>query len=199
MSLVKSIARRAARSVARRAARSELFEKRGERAVTEPLPEGSGTALAAEGSGALAAEGTRLIAPGELERALRPRGRPLIVHHWATWCASCDEELPLIEALADALSNRADVLGLSWELFDARGGPERAVEAVRARAEALGLSWPTLVFDGEPEALFRALDMDFQQIPQTWVLSADGACLEALYRPLDGADLERIQALLGAG
>jgi len=210
MSLVKSIARRAARGVSRRVARHELFEKPGDRAPTAPLPRpDSGDAAEAEQEASASEEAAvsdevgeppsaRLVGVGDLSAALKPRGRPLVVHHWATWCEPCAEELPRIEALARALGDTADVVGLSWELFDSPEPPGQALGTVDAYAAGLGLSWPTLVFDGTPESLFSTLELDFQQIPQTRVLAPDGTCLEELQRPLEDADVSQLAARLSA-
>ncbi len=225
MSLVKSVGRRAARRVARRVHRLELFEQPGERDPTPPLPEsptdrrpegqrassgGEEEEADAEASGApgeapaqapAATPGGRasaLVDEAALEAALTPRGRALIVHHWATWCEPCEDELPRIEALARQAGAAAEVVGLSWELFDSPASPDGALEAVQAYAERAGLSWPTLVFNGQPEALFEALELDYRKIPQTRVIGPDGACLEELHGPLSEADLPRLLALVGA-
>jgi len=211
MSLVKSVARRVARGVSRQVARHELFEKPGERAVTDPLPEsetdGSGDAPSeadvVEASASSDAEedeppSARLVGVRDLSAALKPRGRPMVVHHWATWCEPCAEELPRIEALAKALGDDADVVGLSWELFDSPEPPQQALGTVSAYAAGLGLSWPTLVFEGAPESLFSALELDFQQIPQTRVIASDGSCLEEIQRPLEDSDVARLSAMVRA-
>jgi len=186
-------------------ARHELFEKPGERAPTSPLPEAGAEGeedededglVAAPEDAPVARVGARLVSASELERALTPRGRPLVVHHWATWCEPCAEELPRIEALAKALGDVADVVGVSWELFDSQEPPKQALGTVDAYAEGMGLSWPTLVFKDGPEALFKVLELDFQQIPQTRVLGPDGACLEDLQRPLEAADVTRLSERL---
>ena len=43
-------------------------------------------------------------------------GRPLLVNIWATWCAPCKAEMPLIDALAAAQSGRISVIAVSQDL-----------------------------------------------------------------------------------
>ncbi|MCB9681906.1 MAG: TlpA family protein disulfide reductase [Alphaproteobacteria bacterium] len=132
--------------------------------------------------------------------ALRPEGRPLVEHHWATWCESCLPELPRIEALAARLDGIADVVGVSWDRFDA---PDDDLDASVARVAdtvaAQRASWPTLVLDATPEAAFAALSLPVRTVPQTRVLDADGGVLKVYTGPLRTSDVEAIATLLAAG
>jgi thiol-disulfide isomerase/thioredoxin len=128
--------------------------------------------------------------------AVRPQGRPLILHHWATWCEPCEEELPRIEGLGRAASERADLLGISWDLFEDGGDEEEVAKKVEAFAAQLGLSWDSLLVSAPPEQLFEALGLDHQKIPQTVVLGADGQVLYHARGPMDEAQISRVYALL---
>lgn len=146
-----------------------------------------------------AARGPAVVArdPAQVMEATAPRGRPMVVHHWATWCAGCLEELPLVSALAARLSGVADVVTVSWDRFQDDGPLEDTLTRVRATLAATpGL--PVVVATSGPEALFEALHLSFHQIPQSRVLDADGGVLRSFEGPLTPADLDAICAVLGA-
>ncbi|MCB9664263.1 MAG: TlpA family protein disulfide reductase [Alphaproteobacteria bacterium] len=131
-------------------------------------------------------------------RALHPDGRPLVEHHWASWCEPCLDELDVIERLAERLGTRADVVGVSWDRLDSA---DEAPETTRARVADLalrhGLSWPTLVLDTDAEALFAALSVPVRTVPFTRVLDADGGVLRTVQGPLSAADVDDITQLVG--
>jgi thiol-disulfide isomerase/thioredoxin len=130
--------------------------------------------------------------------ALRPERRPLVEHHWATWCDGCVEEMPLIVQLDRALADRADLVSVSWDRFDDAGSLEATLERVGAQVQKAGLTAPTLVVDAAPDAFFSALGLRFRQIPQTRVLDADGGLLRSYEGALTPADVDAIRALVGA-
>ncbi|MBA3289049.1 MAG: TlpA family protein disulfide reductase [Acidimicrobiia bacterium] len=87
------------------------------------------------------------------------RGRPVVVNLWASWCAPCRAEMPLLQRAADGLAERAVILGVASEadqrdaqafldelgvtyanVFDATG-------EIRSRLELTGYP-TTYVFDG---------------------------------------------------
>lgn len=205
MGLVRSTARRVAERVARVVARDELFEKPGERAPTGPLqpprpasapseePEPPLVSTAAAPALGAACEPVDLAG---LMAACGTGGRPLVLHHWATWCEPCEEELPRIEALAAALGTDARVLGISWELFEGGGDPAAAAERVVAYQQSAGLSWPSVLFSDLPEALFEGLALPFERIPQTQVLGADGRVLRRFDGPLSPEDVDAVVGLV---
>jgi cytochrome c biogenesis protein CcmG, thiol:disulfide interchange protein DsbE len=42
------------------------------------------------------------------------RGKPTIVHFWASWCGPCIKEAPELAALPAILGGRANVVGVDW-------------------------------------------------------------------------------------
>lgn len=134
---------------------------------------------------------------GALRRALTPTGRPLIVNHWATWCPPCVDELPLLVEAARRVEGRADLIGISWDLFERHGeSPEDAAREVAAFAGSSGLAYRSLVFTGSPDELFDGLSLEFRMIPQTFVLDASGETLRHVAGEIDRATLDEIVALV---
>lgn len=211
MGLFKQAARGLARRVARRVSRSELFEKPGERAPTPPLrvvpaaaPPTEVRAQGAAPSAGRSAAGRSASAPCEvadldrLKSALGPAPRWRVVNHWATWCIPCVEEFPELLRLAGELGARAELLGVSWDLFDPRGDEDDIVEHVENFATGHALCWPSLlVGEAVPsETFFAAFAVDPQTVPQTWVIDPEGNVRQRFVGVLQNDDLERILALL---
>lgn len=56
----------------------------------------------------------QLPTPGGQPQALAHyRGRPLLVNFWATWCAPCVREMPLLDSFAQRSAGRVQVLGVA--------------------------------------------------------------------------------------
>ena len=174
MGLLRRLGRRVLGRVASKVARDDLFEKPGERAWQGPLPQHAraGTALEA-----------------------RPSG-PALVHHWATWCEPCEQELPLVERLARELPEGVEVLGVSWDRFQDDGPLAQTVERVEAMAQRQGLTWPTVVLTEGPEQSFAALGLDHHTVPQTLLVGGDGRVLHHVRGPLDEASIADLMACL---
>lgn len=70
------------------------------------------------------AQDLRAITPGELKSFIGECDRPLVVCFWATWCASCLEEIPwFIEAVNTKYAGKAELLLVSLDprsLYPAR-------------------------------------------------------------------------------
>ena len=55
-------------------------------------------------------------------RAVAKPGQATLVNYWASWCAPCREELPLLAALARRPGNRVQVVAIALDnLADAQG------------------------------------------------------------------------------
>jgi cytochrome c biogenesis protein CcmG, thiol:disulfide interchange protein DsbE len=80
---------------------------------------------------------------GEDEIVLRDIRGPAVINIWASWCAPCRAELPVMQALADKAGGRLTVLGVD-------SGDQRAQGAEFAGDK--GVRMPTL-FDEEQKLL----------------------------------------------
>lgn len=56
---------------------------------------------------------------GEMKSLAHWAGRPLLVNYWATWCAPCRREIPLLNELrAEALVPNLEVVGIAVDFRD---------------------------------------------------------------------------------
>ena len=103
----------------------------------------------------------RLDRDGDLTLASL-RGKPLLINFWATWCAPCEEEAPVLE---DAWREHRDeglvVVGVAYDSF--RGD-------VRRFARRFGMTYP-LVHDREKAAVRR---YGLKGVPETFFVDRDG-------------------------
>lgn len=91
-------------------------------------------------------------------------GRPLLVNFWATWCAPCVREMPLLDAFAEAEADRLAVLGIA---IDEPG-------AVGAFVEELGIGYPILVGTTDVMSTQRRFGNAAGLLPYTVLVDADG-------------------------
>lgn len=42
------------------------------------------------------------------------QGKPVVINFWATWCAPCEEEMPLLNQYAEKYADRMVVLGVNF-------------------------------------------------------------------------------------
>jgi thiol-disulfide isomerase/thioredoxin len=96
------------------------------------------------------------------------RGRPVLLHFWATWCPPCRDELPSLIALGSELSSagRLQLVAVSldadWKEVREFFGGDVPREVVLERS---GLSQESY---------------DLSTLPDTYLLSADGMLLARL-------------------
>ena len=117
------------------------------------------------------------------------RGRVVLVNFWATWCKPCEDEMPAMQRLHDALAGPGfELLAIS---VDSDAAP---VEAFRAR---LGLRFPILL-DSEQQV---ARAWQTFRFPETLLVDADGEIVERYVGPREWdaeAYVERIRRLARA-
>ena len=104
-------------------------------------------AFAGAAVGARAPQFVLPAADGTLVSLKEFRGKPLVLHFWATWCPYCKKVQPGLQALADANAEHGlVVIGISF-----REDPGTQPQAV---LEARGINIRTLVDGDETAAMY---------------------------------------------
>ena len=170
------------------------------------------TAASGTGSGAVSAStsatasGSRAVeAPASVLHQLRPDftlpdldGRPhrpdewdgkvLVVNFWATWCAPCREEIPLLIDL-ERRRPGVRVIGIAVDRAD----------AVRAFAEELGIEYPILLDDLQGSTM-RRYGNRFGALPFTVITGRDGMVAYVRLGELEAGELDWVtETLLSPG
>lgn len=125
----------------------------------EPCPDTTGDAPAPDG---LPDVTLACLGGGTDVRLAGLRGRPHVVNLWASWCAPCREELPVLQAAHTSLGDAVGFLGVDYS------DPDPA--AALALADRSGVTYP-LVADPD-EDVRKALGVI--GLPQTVFVDADG-------------------------
>ena len=102
--------------------------------------------------------------PPSAEPVRLVRGRPLLVNFWATWCAPCVTEMPLLDRFASEQATTWRVLALAVD--------QPAAVASFIRAHALRL--PVALAGLAGIELSRGLGNPTGALPFTCVFDADG-------------------------
>jgi cytochrome c biogenesis protein CcmG, thiol:disulfide interchange protein DsbE len=107
------------------------------------------------------------------------RGRPVIVNFWASWCAPCVEEFPLLRAALAA--HAGDGLAIVGIVYRDRS------EAAREFMTRMGAKWPAAMDPAETVAgqfgIFNP--------PESFFIGRDGVIAGRQIGQLSAADLDR--------
>lgn len=108
------------------------------------------------------------------------RGRVVVLNFFASWCAECRREAPVLDAISsDYASQGVQLLGIAFQ--DERGQAE-------AFARGQGAGWP-LLYDPDSET---ALRYGVTGLPETFVIARDGTVLAKYVGPVDEGSLRRL-------
>jgi thiol-disulfide isomerase/thioredoxin len=125
------------------------------------------------------AHDTRLTGPGGLRTFGELRGRLVLVHFWAMWCAPCVEELPTLDQLQRRAGEDFAVIAISAD----RASPERLATFVgELGIEHLGIYQDSF---GGLASLFR-----IRSFPTSFLLGRDGQVIGRLEHTADWNSLE---------
>lgn len=97
------------------------------------------------------------------------RGRTVMVNVWASWCAPCRDEYPVLTEAADTLEDRGlTVLGINTQ---------DETESARAFLDELGgKTYPSILDENGQIAVTWATS----GVPETFVIDSEGRVLERL-------------------
>lgn len=105
-------------------------------------------------------------------------GNVLVINFWATWCAPCKAEEPVLSELARKYKRR----GVQFLSIVHKDSPDNVVKHLSAGAD---IPFPVLI--GGPEPANDLLDV--RGIPQTFIVSADGIVRTWFRGPVDDRSL----------
>lgn len=118
------------------------------------------------------------------------KGRALILNFWATWCAPCRREMPLLKTLAQTWAPRGmTVIGVAVD----------HMESVRTFARELKIDYPVLVGEQESLDVAAQLGMSTPALPFTVFTDRQGEVvalfLGELHPPQAQLILQTVQQL----
>jgi len=123
---------------------------------------------------------------GDIQIDLDPealKGRWVLINYWAEWCKPCLEEIPELNAFAEAYGEQVSVLGVNYD-----GVEGEALARVIVR---FGIDFPVLSQD--PASIYKFNRPEV--LPVTFVINPEGVVQQRLVGPQTLADLKRITGL----
>ncbi len=124
---------------------------------------------------------------GQIRRLSEWRGRVLVCNFWATWCAPCREEIPMLMTVrAKYASAGLEIVGIAVD------NPTN----VRQFAATFKISYPVLLAEADGLDLMRALGNSGGGLPYTVVADRQGGVVYRRLGVLKEADLDAILAPL---
>lgn len=112
------------------------------------------------------------------------KGKVLVLNFWATWCAPCREEIPLLMDL-ERRRPEVRVVGIALD----------TVDAVRAFAKELGIGYPLLLDDVRGSTM-RRYGNRLGALPFTVITGPDGTVAFVRLGVLDPVELDTAVAAL---
>jgi thiol-disulfide isomerase/thioredoxin len=110
-------------------------------------------------------------------------GKNRILNFWATWCAPCRREIPLLKAFQDEQGdNGFQVIGIAVDF----------AESVANYAEAAEFNYPVLVGEQDAMAVAESSGVEFVGLPFTMFVASDGELLSAYVGELHQSHLDEI-------
>jgi thiol-disulfide isomerase/thioredoxin len=93
-----------------------------------------------------------LADPGGIKHALSEwKGRPLLINFWATWCAPCRREIPLLKTIRlERAKDGIEIVGIAVDFRD----------AVQKYAREMSIDYPVLVGEQDGLEAIAAFGMD---------------------------------------
>jgi thiol-disulfide isomerase/thioredoxin len=114
-------------------------------------------------------------------------GRHRLLNFWATWCAPCRREIPLLkEFQAEQGDDGILIIGIAVDFM----------EEVQKYAEAAEFNYPILVGEMDAMAVAEQSGLQFHALPFTMIVTRDGEFLTAHIGELHRQHLNKIADIL---
>ena len=112
-------------------------------------------------------------------------GKPLLINFWATWCAPCLREIPMLKELQAARPD-LQIVGIAIDKRD----------PVVEFAGKLEFNYPILIGQNEAWAAAAALGVNIYALPFSIFTAADGSILGVHTGELHAEHLQRFRAVV---
>jgi thiol-disulfide isomerase/thioredoxin len=110
-------------------------------------------------------------------------GKARLINFWATWCAPCRREIPLLKKTqAEHVDNDFQVIGIAVDFID----------QVTAYAEEVEFNYPVLIGQEDAMAAAEATGIDFIGMPFTMIVAPDGQLIKTHVGEILEDDMELI-------
>ena len=114
-------------------------------------------------------------------------GKHRLINFWATWCAPCRREIPLLKAFQDQHGeNGFQVLGIAVDYL----------EQVSSYAEQTEFNYPILVGQQDAMAVAESSGIEFIGMPFTMFVASDGEYIGAYIGELHQSHLDDIVSIM---
>jgi len=115
------------------------------------------------------------------------QGRNRLINFWATWCAPCRREIPLLKTFQEQQAgNGFQVIGIAVDF------PEQ----VAAYAENVQFNYPVLVGEQDAMAVAESSGIEFVGMPFTMFVASDGEYVGAYIGELHQEHLDTIVTVM---
>lgn len=115
------------------------------------------------------------------------RGKVVFVNFWATWCKTCKDEMPSMQALYSYMKQRDmpfEILAISMD----RVTTQKEIEPF---AKGLGLTFPILLDAwGKTDGKYKLTG-----VPETYIIDQNGNVAEKIIGPRDWTTIEAVQKI----
>ena len=115
-------------------------------------------------------------------------GKHRILNFWATWCAPCRREIPLLKTFQDEHGvNGIQVIGIAVDFL----------EPVVEYAEEAQFNYPILVGEQDAMAVAESSGVDFIGLPFTMIVARDGELIGVHMGEIHQEQLDEVAVVLG--
>jgi len=120
---------------------------------------------------------------GTMRRLTEWRGRVIVCNFWATWCAPCREEIPILIAAQHKYALKSvQIVGIGID----------QVSKIVQFAESMNIGYPLLVAEAEAVDTMKQLGNQQGGLPFTVVLDRQGTVARTQLGAFREGDLDRI-------